>query len=148
MCRRRHVRFWPLADMSFCAAHVCFQSGHRECNAKCQLQTLTQLTINGPYDLRGSHASSDVEAPRGQGRDLLSFVRAPVRRKQATRDLTLKIISHPAAPRGDVVCNVAFSLPSTRLTHGFKKGAKDAPQDVDPGYHRFAPRTVVTNVRG
>src|SRR5215472_17221785 len=81
------------------------------------------------------HASSDVEAPRG--RDPLSFVSAPFRRKQATRDLTLKIISHPAAPRGDVVCNVAFSLPSTRLTHGFKKGAKDAPQDVDPVYHRF-----------
>src|SRR6516164_2490624 len=57
--------------------------------------------------------------------DLLSFVSAPVRRKQATRDLTLKIISHPAAPRGDVVCNVAFSLPPTRFTHSFKKGAKD-----------------------
>src|SRR5262249_7829738 len=114
---------------------------------KCRLPTLTQLTIDS-YDLCGSHASSDVEAPRGRGRDLLSFVRAPVRRKQATRDLTLKIISHPAAPRGDVVCNVAFSLPSTRLTHGFKKGAKDAPQDVDSVYHRFAPRTVVTNVRG
>jgi hypothetical protein len=100
------------ADMLFC-----------ECNAKCQLPTFNQFTIDGPYDLHGSHASSDVEAPRG--RDLLSFVSAAVRRKQATRDLTLKIISHPAAPRGDVVCNVAFSLPPTRFTHSFKKGAKD-----------------------
>jgi len=46
-------------------------------------------------------------------RDLLSFAKAPVRGKQATRDLTLKIISDPAAPRSDVVCNVSFSLPPT-----------------------------------
>jgi len=39
---------------------------------------------------------------RDRRRDLLLFARAPVRRKQATRDLALKIISYPAAPRSDV----------------------------------------------
>ena len=50
-----------------------------------------------------------------RGRDLLSFARAPVRRKQPTHHLTLKIIGEPSAPRSDEVSNFSFGLLLTRL---------------------------------
>src|SRR5262245_55244822 len=73
-----------------------------------------------------------------------SFARAPVRRKQATRDLTLKIISDTAAPQSDELCDFSLDLPLPRVIHSLKKSGKDAPQPV---YDRTALRRVITNVR-
>jgi hypothetical protein len=69
----------------------------------------------------------------------LPFARVPVRRKEATHHLALKIISERATPQSDVVCQFSFSLLLTRLLHSFEKSAKDAPQDADS----VAPRRVV-----
>ncbi len=78
----------------------------------------------------------------------LSFARTPVRREQATRHLTLEVISHtPTLPR-DEVCDFSFGLPPTRLMHSVKNSAKDAPQNADLLHNRVALWRVVTNVRG
>jgi hypothetical protein len=56
----------------------------------------------------------------------LPFARVPVRRKEATHHLALKVISKRAAPQSDVLGQFSFSLLLTRLLHSFES-AKDAP---------------------
>src|SRR5262245_6491248 len=74
----------------------------------------------------------------------VSFASAPVRRKQATRDLTLKIISDTAAPQSDELCDFSLDLPLPRVIRSLKESGKDAPQPVhDPTVLRMG----ITNVR-
>lgn len=77
----------------------------------------------------------------------LSFASAPVRGKQSTHHLTLKIIGERPAARSDKVCNFSFGLLLTRLLHGVEKSVEGPPQDADP-VHRHIPPRRVANVSG
>ena len=39
---KRNVRYWHLADMGLCAAHVCFWGQSRHCVLHCKCPLMTQ----------------------------------------------------------------------------------------------------------